>query len=349
MLWPFEPERVVLSDETSRLCGARFGRPYRLQQAAGTFALSPIGIVDDLWVIGARLRPGRAVTESAIVCALGPSSVTLAPAPRFLVPGLVLRSVRGNRKRWRRVRELLDVEWRELAALHASLGAEDQLERFRALIEDDLLGARITAEHRNEQVQAVADAWVRLDDSPTAGHFAEAIRTVLAGGVPNVHRSYGAWRTAVAGMCSAATTSDFAQWWWALVSESPGVDAAVMPHGAPELVAAAQLQQDAARRLAELDGPWQADLLWPAVDALARAIRPHLYNGLAHVEAARALDEAAQPERAWDALESAAYWAVTAGHTPYQIMSAARWLAEKNGWVALAENLGQYGIWEGAQ
>jgi hypothetical protein len=65
----------------------------------------------------------------------------------------------------------------------------------------------------------------------------------------------------------------------------------------------------------------------------ALAIEGVSYQGYTHAEAVVALDEADQPERAWQVLQSAAWWAARrAGHVPDAMLTGALFLAERHGW-----------------
>ena len=69
--------------------------------------------------------------------------------------------------------------------------------------------------------------------------------------------------------------------------------------------------------------------------SLVKAIRQHGpgYDGYAHAEAVVALDERGEPERAWGALHSAAWWmAQTIGEAPPAILDGARLLCDRHGW-----------------
>ncbi|HEY5958717.1 MAG TPA: hypothetical protein VIV60_19285, partial [Polyangiaceae bacterium] len=58
------------------------------------------------------------------------------------------------------------------------------------------------------------------------------------------------------------------------------------------------------------------------------------YTGVAHAEAAVVLDEDGQPERAWEALQSAAWWSArNSGSTPEAILQGILFLAERHGWT----------------
>jgi hypothetical protein len=57
------------------------------------------------------------------------------------------------------------------------------------------------------------------------------------------------------------------------------------------------------------------------------------YDGYAHAEAVVALDESGEPERAWGALHSAAWWgANSVGKAPAAMLDGGRLLAERHGW-----------------
>ena len=331
--WPFAPERVELSDETQRLCAARFVP----LASPGPFWLRSVGTLDALWALGLWLRPERPPADSPVVLALGACATTLAPSPRLLVPALVLRAVRGSRPRFVRVRQLLDGEWNELAELHAALGGSDRLESLRELFHDELLETRVGSTDRETATRATADAWARIDRSGETAAFARAIADVSLRRVPDPAAGYGAWQPAVAAACAAALPGGQAPaWLWLMLSASPGFDAGVGPFSAPDTAAAARALHAAANRLVTIDGPWRGDPAWPAVQALAAAPLG-AYAGMAHMEAARALDEAGQPARAWDALASATFWASLARRPITEIGHVARWLAGKNGWSHLSE------------
>jgi hypothetical protein len=58
------------------------------------------------------------------------------------------------------------------------------------------------------------------------------------------------------------------------------------------------------------------------------------YRGLAHAEATVTLDEQGEPERAWEALQGASWWAArNLGEVPQSMLAAARFLADRHGWA----------------
>ena len=64
------------------------------------------------------------------------------------------------------------------------------------------------------------------------------------------------------------------------------------------------------------------------------------YLGYAHAEAAASLDETGEPERAWRALQSSAWWgARNAGKTPPAILQGCRLIAERHGWDEICSML----------
>jgi hypothetical protein len=61
------------------------------------------------------------------------------------------------------------------------------------------------------------------------------------------------------------------------------------------------------------------------------------YEGYAHAEAVVALDERGEPERAWGALHSAAWWGANSrGVAPSAMFDGARLLARRHGWDDIA-------------
>jgi hypothetical protein len=76
--------------------------------------------------------------------------------------------------------------------------------------------------------------------------------------------------------------------------------------------------------------------MFDASSVLAR--RGRSYDGAAHVTAARRLDEGNDPELAFAALQSAAFWSRCAyGKAANEVLAAARALIEKRGWRELSQ------------
>ena len=83
----------------------------------------------------------------------------------------------------------------------------------------------------------------------------------------------------------------------------------------------------------------EAQAEYPVASALATAMDSEgpKYRGLAHAEAVVVLKDQGEPERAWDALQSAAWWSSRSlGEVPQFIVEGGRLLAQENGWRDLA-------------
>jgi hypothetical protein len=92
-------------------------------------------------------------------------------------------------------------------------------------------------------------------------------------------------------------------------------------------------------RSRQVSPEWKSDPWWEPTMALAQAGFKK-YDGKAHFEAARRLDEAGRPVDALNALISANYWMVRRKPGPrFEVMAYALDLARCNGWEPLACNI----------
>jgi len=90
---------------------------------------------------------------------------------------------------------------------------------------------------------------------------------------------------------------------------------------------------------ADAPSEWKCDPWWEPTMALAKAGWEQ-YDGKAHFEAARKLDEAGRPVDALNALISANYWMVRRKPGPrFEVMEYALDLARRNSWEHLVYNI----------
>ncbi|MEO5851901.1 MAG: hypothetical protein ABIQ15_05260, partial [Nocardioides sp.] len=86
----------------------------------------------------------------------------------------------------------------------------------------------------------------------------------------------------------------------------------------------------------------EPDIEDPITRALAHAMDNEGldYRGLAHAEAVVVLRDRGEPERAWGALQSAAWWSSRhLGEMPDFVMNGGRLMAEENDWTDVASML----------
>jgi len=297
-------------------------------------------------LFGLRVVPGADPRAWPGVFIQDGQGLTLATDARTLVPqAIVNRHLSGDPA----AAERLAGEWGEAGpgtlALHRALGGADEaLDAVVATLgEPAAREAFRWREGKEAEFEAAHSALARkIDASPAFVRYADWLDGCIAGAcaAPEDAPAFGAWERRVLCLASRLALSRpgtpklGAPLVLRVVEPDAGIDSAVpgepswsiQPGGASgetTLVEAA----------ASLGDEPPAD---PVAAGLVRALTTEgsSYRGLAHAEAVVALDEGGEPERAWGALQSAAWWAArNTGGVPPAMFEGARFLSERHGWA----------------
>jgi hypothetical protein len=296
--------------------------------------------------VGLQAMPGQAPEAWPGVIEKGDQALTLAAdastlLPRFLFTRLLSNNIEGAESlagKWPEVRD-------EATALHDLLGgAPEILATVVGVITDP--ETRKPFEYDVDRPAPFEAAHSRLarkiDRSPAFARYADWIDASLTGNAapPHPPEAYGVWvrqlycraaefpRDRLGGaMLPQAILLDLAEAFAGLDTAVPNVPGWELRPGASSGAAALVSIANKIDLDACADDPIRRGL----VEALRTE---HMnYRGLAHAEAVVALDEGGEPERAWGALHSAAWWgARSTGEAPAAILDGARLLCDRHGW-----------------
>ena len=344
-----------LSPEVEVLCNLQAEIPPEVNLftfAAGQHWVAPLGRSGGNVLVGLRLVPGRALAQCPVVEVEGAQAVTIASSPAHLVPVRLHERLRQGGAAWDELAALDDERWAALVALHHKLGGQGQLEAVRALLSD--AGLRQLYDgggDRKAQATARAEVLQRLDPSPETAAYARYLaRAGVDRVAPTPVPEAGGWTDSLCTLALYASQHDPEdephrddESWaaWRVAQQLPGLDTARVGLGlVPGLRrdAGAALALGAAKVVVKRARPeWQAGPLWPAIERLAH--EPD-YDGLAHLEAAAALERAGEAAAAFTALAASSYWEVVArGEATRDALAPACALARRAGWTELADSL----------
>jgi hypothetical protein len=273
--------------------------------------------------------------------------LTIASDARTLLPQLiVMRLLSKFPDAGRKLAE----RWREIGpnalALHRVLGGtEEELEEVVAIARDP--ARREVFNFRKGQEAAFEEAHStlcrKIDRSEPFVRYADWLDAWIAGCwiAPQDQAYYGAWGRRVhcwariLASLSPAAPKLASGWLHRIVESDAGIDS-----GLPARASWSVQAGSASGETALVEAAMEIDPEPPPTDPVSAGIVRALltegtsYRGLAHAEAVVALDERGEPERAWGALQSAAWWAArNTGQVPEAMFEGARFLAERHDWV----------------
>lgn len=319
---------------------------------ARTLALAGFPGVIPLWTAGSAVAglladPRLAPQHWAAVLLDEGYGVTLASDARSLLPQFLVQNALSDRPGGGRD---LAERWDEVAAaalaLHAALGGEQSsLDAVIAVAGDrDRRKALLFHPDRRPEFAAAHSKLCRsIDRSASFVRYADWLDAAIAGERNPIEdpARYGAWgrrvlcfaqRRAFADPSMPKPGTALLHW---LVEGNAGIDS-----GLPERPKWGVRPGAASSEAALTEAALIISHVPPATDPVDVALAAALvaegtrYRGLAHAEAVVALDERGEPERAWDVLQSAAWWAArNTGKVPDAMIEGARFLAERHGWA----------------
>lgn len=346
-----------LSSGTLRALGASevTQERHRVQlQTEGLWWIEPLLANPYGEVIGLRRIPGVESGGWPFVVAMGFQALTVASTPASGLPMRIFGARLFNLPSgWRSLQPRWSAVLSELRTVHEALGGGDQLDRLGRVVTDDAIKESLV--YRGGDLQPIESAGGlvlrKLDDHAGHQRYRAHLDALLLGTVPVVHDFgfFGAWASA------AAANSVVAMQWtmrkeeafraacWAVLQGPGPLDAAVLrvPTHFPRLSSvplADQTLLSAASGLAATKHAcpreWSEDPLFDASMALADGGTK--YDGSAHLAAAIALEASGQPERAFTALQCAAFWSrCNTGISSPDVLRAAVALADRHAWAGL--------------
>jgi len=282
----------------------------------------------------------------AVVLARG-QALTFATDARTLLPQLIVHRVLSKLPA---TAERLADRWREIEpkvlTLHRILGGSDELlNTVIAAVRDP--GTRLLFTFRPGHEAEFEAAHSRLarqiETSEPFVCYADWLDACIEGrwSAAEAPERYGPWGRRV--LCWAcrlryrqpAVLTLPAAWVYRVIEGHAGIDSGVPTRATWAARPGAASGETALVEAAEsiVNESPSGD---PVADGLVKALTSEgaSYRGYAHAEAVVALDERDEPQRAWGALQSAAWWAArNTGQAPQAMLDGARLLAERHKWV----------------
>ena len=300
----------------------------------------------ELQTVGLLADPSARPEAWAGVLLSRRQGLTLATDVRTVLPQLILHRVLSNLPK---TAAALAARWTEIEtrvlALNRALGGSDQALR---VVLDAVTNPEtrqlfsLRPGHEAEFEQAHSDLGRRIDESNVFQRYADWLDACIQRRPRPVESldTYGPWARRV--LCWAqrlrhrysSALSVPAVLVHQIVEERAGIDSGVPTRptwGArPGAASGETVLIEAANSIQ--GEPSSGD---PVSEGVVRALVTEgvAYTGYTHAQAVVMLDERGEPERAWQVLQSAAWWmARKTGAVPDPILKAAQSLAERHGW-----------------
>ncbi|MDZ8065577.1 MAG: hypothetical protein RMY64_08040 [Nostoc sp. DedQUE08] len=303
-------------------------------------------------IVGIRLLPGKVLAQSPVVVCSQNQIVTVSTSLSTALPMLIYRYKLYKLRRGKEsLRELWPEVKDELIELHVAMGGEDHLEGLESVIFDDKLYPQ--SDNAAVVQEAACESLERLDSNPQhllyRKYLHQAItKQVVAIPLPD---RLGTWRNAAAVVALQISNQlkknieeqQLAAWEVAKLPASIDTSTSrtiehIFKLGGNADLRVAKAAQILVKQQDSVLQEWKRDPIWTATITLANEGKT--YNGLAHVEAAKNLDESGEPARAFDALISAAFWSYNfQGEALISVVDAARYLATQHEWEEISEIL----------
>ncbi len=302
--------------------------------------------------IGARLAPGLDLADCPLVLVHARNGRTLNTTARDGLAAAIGEAGLGlSPHHW----DELEVRWDRIqepvAALDTAMGGDQALTRLRAVLDDADTRSHLCGPGAGE---AQAKAWSRLlpklDPDPRRARQLEAARdAVLNTTTMPTQSDLGPWQDGansmgvaaafkagdMAGLAQAAWNAQLRRAYtdlhpWVLVNPMTAVDSSAVMN-----LKMAVMQM--LRNKQHVDDSATSHPLWPAVQQVAMN---GSYDGSAHLEAAKALEDSGELELAWGATMGAAYFAHQVAKSSVRpAFDAARALAKRQDWGVITEHL----------
>lgn len=316
--------------------------------AAGQWWVYPLAWSVDSIFIGLRLTPGVPLKQSPVVEAQRSLASTIASRPEFLVPVLVHKQASSGGARWDGIAATSAKKWKELVALHHSLGGDDELEELRKVLKDKRLQAQHADPDFRTSHRAGLETQARLDRTPETAAYTSYVAKVTskphsARTAPSPAPEAGCWNEALASLIlEVAQHPDHRksrrqdELWAAerIVRELPGLDArnAFFEETATTMAITAAKVVTKAKDKASIDPR--------ALPAIVQVATTKKYDGSAHLALAKTFEASKDYTEAFVALMTAAFWQAQRKRTvDTSIHGRARKLARKAKWIEIADAL----------
>lgn len=368
---PFDIAQFSLSEAARKTVGIDF----ELQPAHytslikyGTWCILPVAKrfpflkIFGQEVVGVRLLPNRSILESPVVICSGNQIITASTTLASAIPMLIYRySLYEQPKRWKIICDRWSQIEDELIALHSALGGHDRLKGIRSLLFDEQIYSQ--SNQPNAFQESVRESLDILDQSPEHLLYRKYVHQAILTHTATIPlpKGFGCWTNAAKIIAFQANLSRKYDIEFPLLAawEVVNMPASVDTGTTREIQHLFRSGGNADLRIYKaveflyqyqdkVPTEWQEDPIWKATMMLAE--HGQNYNGIAHIETAKHLDEQGQPERAFDALISAAFWSYNyQGKALNTTIEAAYYLASKYGWEEIYAILDQLMIYYNEQ
>jgi hypothetical protein len=353
--WSFDPDAVAALGEAEQAYSFSFvlePEHWQALSTCGTWWVLPLGHRRGD-VIGIRVVPNRALADCPVVQLSEHQALTLVSRPEHLVPYLLFPGTILQREHWDRLLTLPPPVWEALRAAHRALGGKDDLDAIRQVLTDGRLrDAGLIEDRSDESRERRREIRTRIDPTDeTRAFFEYLFAAVERYDAPVPIPALGGWRAAAASVCLSAANMNLdnleargPEAAWELLRQPAGLDCfqgrtpsmTMAPTGdSDQLVHAAHLLVERADGLPEA---WRGDPWWPAVTALAAAGDD--YDGVAHMDAAGALQQEGRAAEAFAALTTSAYWMYVQTQEAFpSLRETTAALAADSGWAETSRAL----------
>ncbi|MEK6279389.1 MAG: hypothetical protein AABN95_03470 [Acidobacteriota bacterium] len=273
--------------------------------------------------------------------------LTLASDARTLLPQLIVLRVMSNSpdstrefgERWSAVRD-------KAIALHKALGGVEETLDTVAAVASDPKAREDFKYRRGEEAkfEAAHSALCRkVDPSIPFLHYADWLDACIAGrgSTPDEPARYAPWGRRVLCWANRVASSQPAMgklpaaMVHRIIEGHAGVDSGV-PVKASWSISPGAASGETALVEAAMTIEHEPPPADPVTAALVRALITEgtTYRGYAHAEAVVILDERGESERAWEVMQSAAWWAArSVGETPEAMLKGAQFMANRHNWA----------------
>lgn len=339
-----------LKPAAEALTGMRADIPSEVNVAtltAGQWWVYPLARSSGDIFYGLRMTPGAALTQSPVVVAQRSVATTLASCPAYLVPTRIHRTILASPARWDQIAATPVAQWKDLVALHHSLGGEDDLDELRKVLKDKRLQAQHAIKDFRKAHPVRLETQARLDPTPETAAYTKYVATVVTERTaPLPAPDAGCWNEALATLVLTMAKENAhdddpraAEEWAArrIVRQLPGLDSRTS--------VVTELSEDESVRIARsaaklvLKAKDKTDVDPRVLPALAK-VATAKYDGAAHLELAKALESAKDYAGAFTALMTAAFWqAQRKEEVDAPILDRVRKLARKAKWIDIADAL----------
>lgn len=353
------PSVTGLSTVAADMLGYQRAPDVQLRAAlveAGAWMVEPLAVLGPAfqpWWLGLLCRPGLSADQWPVVLVSDRNIVTISSSTQMACANILYTMRLRQSFGWPLLRRAWSAVEGEFLELERAMGGEGCVAALGRLVADPVNEREAKKSASKPALRGRFEARIlgAFDPDPDRKRFCEyvlpLIERVGGGAVPP---ALGAWSRQgevcafLRGERSAPANTAALAGAWGLVCGIAALDTAL---AAPQLTShpATGLADSVVHGAAELLmqhqeqlGAWRESPFWSPTVELATNGR--LYSGHAHLQAANVLCDRDEPDAAWAALASAAFWSrVSMGRSTPMAFERARSLASSRGWADVVDVL----------